>query len=180
MVKTAPTPSFIVTQSQLLLEFLIIAFDDPAVFRYFHQRLQRGLLRHRGEPVFGGLRFFLRPFDQEPFFRIGLGPLVIAMRGAHAGCGEAGNSRFVDCPDASRFPSRRKTANPGPVALPKRADGPHCAAGVWGRTPTWFSRWRRQRLLPGSPDGGVRFNAYRILQSPAFQPFRMSAPAAAR
>jgi hypothetical protein len=34
-----------------------------------------------------------------------------------------------------------------------------------GSTPTWFSRWRRQGLLPRFPDGGVRFNAYRILQS---------------
>jgi len=34
-----------------------------------------------------------------------------------------------------------------------------------GRTPTWFSRWRRQRLLSGFPDCGVRLNAHDILQS---------------
>ena len=32
MVKSAPTPSFIVAQSQLLLEFLVVAFDNPAMF----------------------------------------------------------------------------------------------------------------------------------------------------
>ena len=40
MVKSAPTPSFIVAQSQFLLEFLIVAFDDPAVFGHLDQRLQ--------------------------------------------------------------------------------------------------------------------------------------------
>ena len=48
MVKTAPTPSFLVTQAQLLLEFLIVAFDDPAVFGDLHQRLKRSLLRQSG------------------------------------------------------------------------------------------------------------------------------------
>ena len=111
MVKTAPTPSFIVTQPQLLLQFLIIAFDDPAVFSYFHQRLQRGLLRHRGEPVFGGLQFFLRPFDQEPFFRIWLGALVIAMRRAHADCGEAGvQSLLTALAPTKLLPGRRRQA----------------------------------------------------------------------
>jgi len=38
MVKSAPTPSFIVAQTQLLLEFLIIAFDDPAVFGDLHSQ----------------------------------------------------------------------------------------------------------------------------------------------
>src|SRR5438874_8926468 len=32
---------------------------------------------------------FLRPFDQKPFFRIGLGALVVAMRRTHADCGES-------------------------------------------------------------------------------------------
>src|SRR6266545_2673678 len=34
-----------------------------------------------------------------------------------------------------------------------------------GRTPAWFSRWRRQGSLPRFPDRGVRLNAHYILQS---------------
>jgi hypothetical protein len=32
MVKTAPTSSLVVAQTQFLLQFLIISFDDPALF----------------------------------------------------------------------------------------------------------------------------------------------------
>jgi hypothetical protein len=34
-----------------------------------------------------------------------------------------------------------------------------------GRAPAWFSHWRRQRSLPGFPDGSVRLNTHSILQS---------------
>ncbi len=37
MVKSAPTPPFIVAQTQLLLEFLIITLDDPAVLGNLNQ-----------------------------------------------------------------------------------------------------------------------------------------------
>jgi hypothetical protein len=40
VVKSAPTPAFIMAQPQLLLEFLVVALDDPAVFGKLHQRLQ--------------------------------------------------------------------------------------------------------------------------------------------
>jgi len=39
MVKAAPTPSFIVAQTQLLLEFLIVTLDDPAVLGNLYQGL---------------------------------------------------------------------------------------------------------------------------------------------
>ena len=42
MVKSAPIPAFIVPQPQFLLEFFIIAFDDPAMFGQLDQRLQSG------------------------------------------------------------------------------------------------------------------------------------------
>ena len=38
MVKSAPTSSFIVAQSQFLLEFLVIALNNPAMFGHPHQR----------------------------------------------------------------------------------------------------------------------------------------------
>jgi hypothetical protein len=45
VVKSAPTPAFLVSQAQFLLEFFIVAFDDPALFGQLDQRLQRGLDR---------------------------------------------------------------------------------------------------------------------------------------
>jgi len=42
MVKSAPTPAFIVSQPQFLFEFFIVAFDDPAMFGQLDQRFQRG------------------------------------------------------------------------------------------------------------------------------------------
>ena len=46
--------------------------------------------RQGGEPVFGGFGFFLRPFDQQPFFRVWFGLLVIAMGRTHAHGGKTG------------------------------------------------------------------------------------------
>ena len=69
MVKSAPTPAFIVAQPQLLFEFLIIALEDPAMFGQLHQRLPRRLAWRRS----------LRPFDQKPFLRARFRALFIAM-----------------------------------------------------------------------------------------------------
>jgi len=40
MMKSPPTPAFIVAQPQLLFEFFLVTLDDPAVFGKLHQRLQ--------------------------------------------------------------------------------------------------------------------------------------------
>ena len=55
-------------QPQLLLKFLVIALDDPAMFSHLHQSFQRGLRRQRRQPVVAGRGFSRRPFDQQPFF----------------------------------------------------------------------------------------------------------------
>src|SRR5580658_7025486 len=44
---------------------------------------------------------------------------------------QTGIAKFPGCLAANRCPSRPKTANPGPTALPKAADDPCCAAGAW-------------------------------------------------
>src|ERR1700689_5200306 len=109
MVETAPAAPFLVAQTQLLLEFLIVAFDDPAVLGNLHQRLERDLLRQTRQPVFGGFRCLLRPFDQKPFFRVRLRTLVIAMRRTHADCGEPGAQDFsTTLPPTDLLPRRRR------------------------------------------------------------------------
>ena len=79
-----------------LLEFLIVALDPPAQFGSFHEG-REGCIRRQGrEPVFGRRAFVLRPFDEQPFFGIGVRTPVVAMRGPNPHGGEAGTKRFVD------------------------------------------------------------------------------------
>ena len=60
--------------------------------------------------------------------------LVLAGVGAQAQ-GPVQTVEFPHCPGANQSPSRPTVASRGPTALPKWADGPHCAAGVWGAYP---------------------------------------------
>lgn len=79
MVKSAPASPFVVPQTKLLLQLQIVAFDDPTMLRPRNQLFQRNARFKRGEPVLGGLGIALRPFDEEPFFRMGLGSPGISM-----------------------------------------------------------------------------------------------------
>ena len=54
-----------------------------AMFGQVHQFDQRGIGRHSGQPLLGRLGFVSRPFDQQPFFRMRLGPPVASMRWMH-------------------------------------------------------------------------------------------------
>jgi len=64
MMKPTPAASFVVAQTEFLLQFLIVSLDDPAMFRQVHQFDQRGIGRQSGQPVFSGFFFIGRPFDQ--------------------------------------------------------------------------------------------------------------------
>lgn len=96
VVKSAPAASFKVTQSKLLFQLFIIALDDPAVFGAMDKVLERGIRRQRGKPVFCWFLLILRPLDQKPFFRMGFGSPVIAMRRTHT---EGGKARGKFLPD---------------------------------------------------------------------------------
>jgi hypothetical protein len=54
MVEPAPASTFIVAKSQFLLQFLVVSFDDPAMFGQAHQIGKRGVGGQSGEPVLGG------------------------------------------------------------------------------------------------------------------------------
>src|SRR5258708_5620870 len=56
MMKPAPASAFIVSQTQLLLQLLIVALDDPAVFRHLDQRFELGFWRQRRYPIFCWVR----------------------------------------------------------------------------------------------------------------------------
>jgi hypothetical protein len=51
MMKSAPASTFVMSQSQFLLQLFIIPFDDPAVLREFDHEL--GIRRESGKPVLG-------------------------------------------------------------------------------------------------------------------------------
>jgi hypothetical protein len=94
MVKTAPASSFVMTKSEFLLEFFVVALDDPAMFRYAHQIFQWGGLGQSGEPVLGRFGLLARPLDEEPLFRTEFTSLVIAMGRTYWQSGKTGTQRF--------------------------------------------------------------------------------------
>ena len=80
MMKASPTAPFVVAESDLLLQFLVIALDPPAQFGQIDQAFEGDLLGKVGEPVLCRLGFTFRPFDQQPFFRPAFRQLVIRKR----------------------------------------------------------------------------------------------------
>src|SRR3989337_611743 len=62
MMKPAPSAPFVVTQTELLLEFLVVAFDAPAHFDRLNQFGHRDGLGQVRQPVLGGRGFCLGPF----------------------------------------------------------------------------------------------------------------------
>ena len=89
MVKSAPASSFKMTQSKFLFQLFIIAFNKPAVFGKVDEVSQRQVCGKSGEPVFCGLTFAFRPFDQKPFLRMRLRAPVVAMCRARTNCSKA-------------------------------------------------------------------------------------------
>ena len=96
MVKASPASSFIVIETEFLLEFLIVALYPPTHFGGCNERREVGIGWQGRKPKLGRRAFALRPFDQQPFFRIGLRAPVVPMRGPHAQDGEPGMQGFVD------------------------------------------------------------------------------------
>ena len=91
MMKPPPAASFKVSQAEFLFQFLVIAFDNPAVFGEINQFTERGIGWKRRQPVLQRLLFFRRPFDEKPFFRVRLGAPVIAVSGPDSHSGKSGD-----------------------------------------------------------------------------------------
>ena len=64
MMKSPPASPFVMTQSQLLLQFLLVALNDPAMLGYLHQIREFCLSRESGQPVLDGLGFPAWPLDE--------------------------------------------------------------------------------------------------------------------
>src|SRR5438874_8192752 len=89
MVEPAPVATLKVSQSQFLLQLLIIPFDDPAVFGHLDQSFEVGSGRQRRYPIFGGFFLPSRPLDQQPFLLVWFRFLVASMSRAYSNGGKA-------------------------------------------------------------------------------------------
>src|SRR5215467_815626 len=84
MVKAAPTPSFIVAQSEFLFQLLVVPLDDPAMLGQAHQIGKFSFGRESGQPVSAGFGFLSRPLHQQPLLGTKFTAPVIAMGGSDA------------------------------------------------------------------------------------------------
>src|SRR5271170_50484 len=93
VVKAAPAAPFEVPQAEFLFQFLVIAFDDPALFGQSGQISQADVGGQVREPVFARFSLVARPLDQQPLRLSRLWQFVIPMGRADAHSGEAGTQR---------------------------------------------------------------------------------------
>src|SRR5271165_5688056 len=111
MVKAAPAASFVISEPDLLLELLIVAFDPPAQLGEVDQAPKRGVVGKIGQPILGRLAFIRGPLDQQPLFGSALGKSVVAACRSHPHARKSGTE-----------PIRRAFAPPdgAPSVLGKR------------------------------------------------------------
>jgi len=81
VVEAAPAAAFVMADADFLFQIEIIALDAPAQFGEMDEAFKRDVFRGGREPVFGGFRLPLRPFNQEPFLRSWFSAIAIAMGG---------------------------------------------------------------------------------------------------
>src|SRR5262249_54891330 len=83
------SPSFKMSQPDLLLEFLIVAFDPPSQLGNVDELAERDVLRKRRQPIFDRLLLAFGPFNQQPLLRPTVGEPVIPMRDTNAHTGKS-------------------------------------------------------------------------------------------
>src|SRR3954471_15844297 len=83
------------TEADLLLHLLVVAFDAPAQHGMADQADAAVMGGQGGEPELGRLGFADRPLDQEPLLGPWRGRVVVPVSGPYAQRGEAGGERRV-------------------------------------------------------------------------------------
>src|SRR5260370_38302999 len=66
VMKASPASAFEVIQPDLLLEFLVVAFDAPAELRQSDDLFAWRVGRQSGEPGLGARRLAASPLDDQP------------------------------------------------------------------------------------------------------------------
>ena len=70
MVKAGPAAALIVAEPEFLLEFLIIALDEPSQLGEIDEALDRGLGGEVGEPVLCRFVCAQGPLDEQPMRQV--------------------------------------------------------------------------------------------------------------
>src|SRR5262249_38974296 len=89
VMKASPLAPLVMSQADLLFEFLVVAFDPEPQFGEIDQFLERRLPKHRREPITSGFARAFGPFNQQPLFFARFGAFKIHMRASDARGGEA-------------------------------------------------------------------------------------------
>jgi hypothetical protein len=80
-MEAAPSATFKLSESDLLLEFLIIALNAPPQPGNIDERRKIDVIRQGRKPVFVRLLLAHEPLDQRPFLQPRRSELLIVMRG---------------------------------------------------------------------------------------------------
>src|SRR5258708_19144268 len=159
MVKAAPTSAFVVAETDLLLEVLVIALDAPTIFGQTGETGEADVLGHCRKPVLGRLLLARGPFDQKPFFGPGLAAVEVAPGDSNGQARKARPERGVrPLPPRDRPPGLGRKADSKLLDLdwPMR----RIAAQTLGRPPAARRvGLRRPGARAGRPYRGVRQNA---------------------
>src|SRR3989442_15965706 len=107
VMKASPAPAFEVIQADLLLEFLVVAFDAPAEFRQSDELFAWRVGRQSGEPGLGGGRLAARPLDDQPLhLSSAIAPLVSMSRADPHACEPRTHGATIALPPSDRLPGR--------------------------------------------------------------------------
>src|SRR5208283_4758351 len=164
MMKPAPTSSLEMPQTQFLLQFFVVAFDDPTQLGQEDQVPEFRFRRQGGQPILRGFGFSLRPLDEQPLFRARFGTLLIPMRRTDPDSGEPRTEPTLGAgppgdalPRPLRQPLRQRQDRNWPmVCIPPQPFG-----RLASTTPGLF----RQRSFPHLPDRGRRAHAENVEQA---------------
>src|ERR1700740_3859298 len=86
MMEPSPAAPFKMSQTDLLLEFLVIPLDAPSELGDIDQAGAGEVVGEGRQHILGGLLFALGPFDQQPFLGAWiLGEKSLAMGGREGG-----------------------------------------------------------------------------------------------
>src|ERR1022692_4948447 len=88
MMKPTPTSSLEMPQTQFLLQFFIVAFDDPTELGQADQVRDFRCRGQGRQPILRGFGFSLRPLDEQPLLWTRFSTLLITMRRTDPDSGE--------------------------------------------------------------------------------------------
>ena len=108
VMPSAPTPALIMIKSEFLLQLLVVLLDLPSRFGDLNQSTETVLGGQIAKEVFGRLRSFDGPLDQQPKLFTRLTTFMKSVRGLHTPRPETAlQPTFAAFPPANFLPALR-------------------------------------------------------------------------